>query len=80
MKWLRWPKTLASQLSLIFLVSLLLANGLSFSVQFYERYLSARSTMLNNMENDISTSVAILDAILDPNSCLHSILGCCLKE
>jgi len=48
---------------LIFLVSLLLANGLSFSVQFYERYLSARSTMLNNMENDISTSVAILDRL-----------------
>lgn len=65
MKWLRWPKTLASQLSLIFLVSLLLANGLSFSVQFYERYLSARSTMLNNMENDISTSVAILDRIMN---------------
>ena len=63
MKWLRWPKTLASQLSLIFLVSLLLANGLSFSVQFYERFLSARSTMLNNMENDISTSVAILDRL-----------------
>ena len=63
MKWLRWPKTLASQLSLIFLVSLLLANGLSFSVQFYERYLSARSTMLNNMENDISTSIAILDRL-----------------
>ena len=63
MKWLRWPKTLASQLSLIFLVSLLLANGLSFSVQFYERYLSARSTMLNNMETDISTSVAILDRL-----------------
>lgn len=63
MKWLRWPKTLASQLSLIFLVSLLLANGLSLSVQFYERYLSARSTMLNNMENDISTSVAILDRL-----------------
>ena len=63
MKWLRWPKTLASQLSLIFLVGLLLANGLSFSVQFYERYLSARSTMLNNMENDISTSVAILDRL-----------------
>ena len=63
MKLLRWPKTLASHLSLIFLVSLLLANGLSFSVQFYERYLSARSTMLNNMENDISTSVAILDRL-----------------
>lgn len=62
-KRLRWPKTLASQLSLIFLVSLLLANGLSFSVQFYERYLAARSTMLGNMENDVSTSIAILDRL-----------------
>lgn len=62
-KRLRWPKTLASQLSLIFLVSLLLANGLSFSVQFYERYLTTRSTMLGNMENDVSTSIAILDRL-----------------
>lgn len=62
-KRLRWPKTLASQLSLIFLVSLLLANGLSLSVQFYERYLAARSTMLGNMENDVSTSIAILDRL-----------------
>lgn len=62
-KHLRWPKTLASQLSLIFLVSLLLANGLSFSVQFYERYLTTRSTMLGNMENDVSTSIAILDRL-----------------
>ncbi|MBT2375217.1 ATP-binding protein [Pseudomonas fluorescens] len=59
----RWPRTLASQLSLIFLVSLICAHGLSFSVQFYERYISARTTMLGNLENDVSTSIAILDRL-----------------
>jgi len=60
---LRWPRTLASQLSLIFLVSLVLAHGLSFSLQFYERYQSAKSTMLGNLESDVATSVAILDRL-----------------
>lgn len=60
---LRWPRTLASQLSLIFLVSLVLAHGLSFSLQFYERYESAKSTMLGNLESDVATSIAILDRL-----------------
>lgn len=59
----RWPRTLASQLSLIFLVSLICAHGLSFSAQFYERYISARTAMLGNLENDVSTSIAILDRL-----------------
>ncbi len=58
-----WPRTLASQLSLIFLISLVCAHGLSFSAQFYERYTSARSTMLGNLETDVATSVAILDRL-----------------
>ncbi|MCS4245782.1 ATP-binding protein [Pseudomonas sp. BIGb0164] len=61
-KW-GWPRTLASQLSLIFLISLLCAHGLSFSAQFYERYISARTVMLGNLENDVATSVAILDRL-----------------
>ncbi|WP_455928388.1 ATP-binding protein [Pseudomonas capeferrum] len=59
----RWPRTLAAQLSVIFIVSLLCANALSFSAQFYERYMSARSVMLGNLENDVSTSIAILDRL-----------------
>ncbi|KAF1031046.1 MAG: Osmolarity sensor protein EnvZ [Pseudomonas sp.] len=59
----RWPRTLAAQLSLIFIVSLLCANALSFSAQFYERYMSARTVMLGNLEHDVSTSVAILDRL-----------------
>ncbi|WP_333989589.1 HAMP domain-containing sensor histidine kinase [Pseudomonas sp. S3(2024)] len=60
---LHWPRTLASRLSLIFLVGLILAQGLSFGAQYYERFQSARSTMLSNMQNDVSTSVAILDRL-----------------
>ncbi|MGY2376334.1 ATP-binding protein [Pseudomonas sp. SDO524_S393] len=58
-----WPRTLASQLSLIFLISLVCAHGLSFSAQFYERYVTARTVMLGNLESDVATSVAILDRL-----------------
>ena len=60
---LHWPRTLASRLSLIFLIGLILAQALSFGAQYYERFQSARSTMLSNMQNDVSTSVAILDRL-----------------
>jgi signal transduction histidine kinase len=60
---LRWPRTLASRLSLIFLIGLILAQGLSFGAQYYERYQMAKSTMLGNLETDVSTSVAILDRL-----------------
>ncbi|WP_166223844.1 sensor histidine kinase [Pseudomonas atagonensis] len=60
---LRWPRTLASRLSLIFLIGLLLAQALSFGAQYYERYQSAKNTMLGNLETDVSTSIAILDRL-----------------
>jgi len=60
---LRWPRTLASRLSLIFLIGLILAQALSFGAQYYERYESAKTTMLGNLETDVSTSVAILDRL-----------------
>ena len=60
---LRWPRTLASQLSLIFLVGLIVAHGLSFGVQFYERYRSAEAMLLGNLENDVSIAVSILDRL-----------------
>jgi len=58
-----WPRTLASRLFLIFLVGLVLAQGLSFAVQFYERYESARNVMLGNLERDVIVSFAILDRL-----------------
>src|SRR3990167_1652585 len=60
---LRWPRTLASRLSLIFLIGLILAQALSFGAQYYERYESAKNTMLGNLETDVSTSSAILDRL-----------------
>lgn len=60
---LHWPRTLASRLSLIFLIGLILAQTLSFGAQYYERYESAKNTMLGNLETDVSTSVAILDRL-----------------
>ncbi|MHC8308056.1 sensor histidine kinase [Pseudomonas sp. GT1P32] len=59
----RWPRTLASRLSLIFLIGLILAQVLSFGAQYYERYESAKNTMLGNLETDVSTSIAILDRL-----------------
>ena len=60
---LSWPSTLASRLSLIFLVCLILAQTLSFGAQYYERYESTKTTMLSNLEHDVSTSIAILNRL-----------------
>ena len=57
------PLTLNTQQKLIFLVGLILAQALSFGVQYYERYESAKNTMLGNLETDVSTSIAILDRL-----------------
>ncbi|MFJ3485757.1 ATP-binding protein [Pseudomonas sp. NPDC090202] len=58
-----WPRTLASRLSLIFLISLVLAHGMSFGLQFYERYQSAMTLMLGNFEQDLSNSIAVLERL-----------------
>ena len=60
---LRLPQSLAARLSLILLVGLVLAYGLSFSSQFYERYQTGRNVMLNNLSTDVSTAVALLDRL-----------------
>jgi signal transduction histidine kinase len=60
----RWlPRTIASRLYLILFSGLLLAHGLSFSVLFYERYATATTTMLGNLEQGVAMSVAILDRL-----------------
>ena len=60
---MKWPRTLASRLAMIFFTGLVLAYGLSFGLQAYERYISSRSMMLSNLEQDVATSVAILDRL-----------------
>lgn len=63
MRFSLWPRTLASQLSLIFLVGLIVAHGLSFGVQFYERYQSAEAMLMTNLGNDVSIAVSVLDRV-----------------
>ncbi|QCR93156.1 ATP-binding protein [Enterobacter ludwigii] len=58
-----WPRSLLSRLLVIVLAGLLLANTLSLTLVMVERMHSARSVMLGNLENDVATSVAILDRL-----------------
>jgi signal transduction histidine kinase len=62
-RFLPWPRTLGSRLFLILLAGLMLAQGLTFSAQFLERYMTARNVMLNTLENDVATSIAIFDRL-----------------
>ena len=60
----RWlPRSMASRLYLIILAGLMLAQGLSFALLFYERYESSVKVMLNTVEHDVATSVAVLDRL-----------------
>lgn len=61
--WRPWPRRMTSRMFLILFAGLLLAHGLSFALMFYERYQSATSVMLNTLENEVGTSVAILDRL-----------------
>lgn len=60
-KW--WPSTLRARLFLILFTGLAIAYGLSFSILFIERYMSAKAVMLGTLENDLATSIAILDRL-----------------
>jgi len=57
------PRTLRWRLFLILFAGLAVAHALSFSVQFYERTMSAKATMYTTLENDVATSVALLDRL-----------------
>lgn len=58
-----WPRSLHYRLLLIVLLGLLLANGLSLTLVMAERMSSARHVMLGNLQDDVATSVAILDRL-----------------
>ena len=58
-----WPKTLRARLFLILFLGLAIAYGLSFTVLLTERYMSAKAVMLNTLETDVATSIAVLDRL-----------------
>ncbi|WVT08113.1 ATP-binding protein (plasmid) [Sinorhizobium chiapasense] len=58
-----WPRTLRARLFVVLLAGLAIAHAMSFAVLFSERYIAARSVMFNTLENDVATSIAILDRL-----------------
>ncbi len=58
-----WPGTLRSRLFLILFAGLAVAYGLSFSILFAERYMSAKAVMLGTLESDLATSIAVIDRL-----------------
>ena len=60
---LHLPRTLRWRLFLILFAGLAVAHALSFGVQFYERTMSAKATMYTTLENDVATSIALLDRL-----------------
>ncbi|KLK89826.1 ATPase [Microvirga vignae] len=65
--WLRrffhLPRTLRWRLFLILFAGLAAAHALSFGVLFLERYMTAKTMMLGNLEKDVGTSIALLDRL-----------------
>lgn len=60
---LHLPRSLRWRLFLILFAGLAVAHALSFSLQFYERTMSAKATMYTTLENDVATSIALLDRL-----------------
>ena len=61
--WLRWPRTLFMRLMLILLAGLAVAQALSYVLVMSERREATVGLMLNFMEQDVASSVALLDRL-----------------
>jgi len=61
--WLRWPRTLFMRLMLILLAGLALAQALSYVLIMSERREATVGLMLNFLEQDVASSVALLDRL-----------------
>lgn len=59
----RLPRTLRWRLFLILFAGLAAAHALSFGVLFLERYMTAKTMMLGNLEKDVGTAIALLDRL-----------------
>ena len=57
------PGTLRARIFLILFLGLAAAYGLSFTVLYLERYMSAKAVMLGTLESDVATSIAVLDRL-----------------
>jgi signal transduction histidine kinase len=57
------PRSLFARVALIIVVGLAIAQGLTFALIRYERGSAMRELMMNNIERDIASSIAILDRV-----------------
>ena len=60
---LAWPRTLFARVLAILIAGLVLAHVLSFGVIMVERWMASKEMMLNYLESDVASSVALLDRI-----------------
>jgi signal transduction histidine kinase len=58
-----WPRSLFARLMLILLIGIIAAQGMSYLLVMYERTMAGRSLMLDNLEKDIVSSIAILERV-----------------
>lgn len=58
-----WPRTLFTRLTLLFFVGLIAANALSYVLIMGERTSATTGLMLDYLERDVASSVALLDRL-----------------
>jgi signal transduction histidine kinase len=61
MRW--WPRTLFARLTVILFVGLVMAHTLSFTLVLYERAQASTNMMLGFLEQDLASSVSLLDRL-----------------
>jgi len=58
-----WPRSLFARVTVIFVVGLAIAQALTFAAIRYERESAMRELMMSGIEQDIASSIAILDRL-----------------
>jgi signal transduction histidine kinase len=57
------PRSLFARVALVIVIGLAIAQGLTFVLIRYERGTAMRELMMNNIERDIASSIAVLDRV-----------------
>ncbi|WP_254789843.1 ATP-binding protein [Variovorax sp. OV329] len=58
-----WPRSLFARVTVIFVLGLAIAQALTFAAILYERESAMRELMMSGIEQDIASSIAILDRL-----------------
>lgn len=60
---LAWPSSLFVRLLLIFFIGIVAAQAMAYALVMYERTMAGRGLMLENLERDFASSIAILERV-----------------